>query len=177
MEPNSEARLVVGAILFIDIDDYLSKVQDMDNRQELAWAEAAHRIVSEEAKRRFIQPVRTFGDAFLLFSEGPPVEALRSACLEYLGAIRSGLTSVGLSFKAAVAGGEFYVGPEIWEPSWSNARLSGALANLAGRKIRQAQRASVIVSWPNTERYSGLTYRQLCAGDLVDESVIPVDQL
>lgn len=170
------ARLVSGAIVFIDIDDYLAHVQDMAGFEELAWSEPAHAAVSEEALLRSFQPVRTFGDAFLLFVEGPH-SSVKEDCLDYLGAIQKRFALLHLSFKAVIAGGQFYVGSESWDSRWQNSRISGALANLAGKKIRTVQRGNVSVLWPRDDSGVDLTYRQLSAGGVMSETIIRTDHL
>ena len=170
------ARRISGAILFIDIDEYLTRVQDMNGQSELKWIEPAYKAVHEESQILSIQPVRSFGDAFLLFLEDPP-NLYKKKSLSFLRRIHRRFSILNLSFRAVAAGGQFYVGPELWKPNWNDARISGALANFAGKKIRSAPKGSAVFLWPKKLEIQELTFRELSEGSAIEETIIPIEKL
>src|SRR5690242_9153797 len=93
------SKIIQGAVIFADIDDYLARVTHVDAAEEWQFAKPLYRAVEEASQHHGIQLVRTFGDAFLLYAEGLPDPKLLEQVSSFLDELRVRFEKHQVSFK------------------------------------------------------------------------------
>lgn len=170
MSVDCDEHLVEGAVIYLDIDNYLERARDMPPAEELAWASTLQSKILATANDYEINPVRTFGDAILLYAAGSIDGGLYGRLLEFFKGTARALAEENVSFKAVSAAGRFYLNQELWASG--GMRLTGPLVNLAGKRMRHCRAGSVVVLWPEDGQLKDQTFRQLSEADTMRESVL-----
>ena len=156
-------KAICGAIIFVDLDRYLSYVENLRSNDEWAFAESLYKIVETASAGFGITLVRTFGDGFLFYVENNIDKRLLEICVSFLASLRNRLSArKGMSFKASVVAGSFLRAERIAVDGSREIILAGAAVNLAGKQIALAEHRSLFVSWP----LEGYEYRPLTFAEI-----------
>lgn len=152
-------KVTSGAIIFIDLDDYLALVRALSPHEEWIFLKPLYAIVENSARQFGFFLIRSFGDGFLLYAEGHPDDRLFSLAVSLLSQLRRDLRSQGVSYKAALVGGHFMLVRQVRDLSLEEVLICGATANLAGKKVAALDKRSIFCSWPDiSERTQDLTF-------------------
>jgi hypothetical protein len=169
---NFDGEAVSGAVVFIDLDAYLSKVGSLLPLEEWRFARPIYQLVEEIASKRNFRLVRTFGDAFLLSAERSPASELLTSCISLLAELRDRLRPQRMSFKAVIVGGDYARIIRRSADGYVEILLAGAAVNFAGKQLRALARNTVFCSWPITIDgvASGSTFSDIARDNLSRQS-------
>jgi hypothetical protein len=141
-------KSICGAVIFVDLDRYLSYVENLRPDREWAFTKPIYKIVEIESASFGITLTRTFGDGFLFYVESEINKRLLENCMSFLASLRDRLSKYnGMTFKASVVAGLFVRTERIGSDGLREIILAGAPVNFAGKQIVKAERRSLFVSW------------------------------
>ena len=177
MRDKRSSRLYRGVVIYLDLDDYMNHVLHMSASAEIEWSNLLMDEVLAAASDHGVMPARSFGDAILLFIEAPVDSTLRRTCIDFLAAVKSRFQVHGLAFKAIIAAGSYYAGPEPWLEAGGVTKLTGPLLNLGGKKLRQCPSATILELWPLKDLEADISYHALTSGQTMRETTVPLAAL
>ncbi|MBU0657170.1 MAG: hypothetical protein KJ914_18765 [Gammaproteobacteria bacterium] len=148
----NQPAIICGAILFIDISNYLVAVRNLTPTEEWCFVEPMYLIVEEICSRYDFHLSRTFGDGFLLFTEVSPDEDLLIDAGRMLNDLHERLKGLGFSFKASLIGGSFMKVNRVNRTGLKEIVLCGSIVNYAAKKLSITGRGVVYCSWPGDDR-------------------------
>ena len=160
-----EQERIIGAVLFVDLDNYLDAVKSMGATEEWHYLRSYYEMAAKSAANSGCKMVRTFGDGLLLYAEGDPDTDLLQRCASFLRNLHTALRKTGVSFKAAVVGGEISRITSSGANGEIEVLLAGPIANYAGKQIQRLGKGKLFCAWPFDAADNKVSYADLEAGN------------
>ncbi len=172
---NNTLQFVCGAVVLVDIDNYLRIAEDWDLSNEAIYLARLYASMEELACAHGFVLCRTFGDGFLFYKKAAITDTLLNNCRAFLVSARDLAGQKSLEFKAALVAGEFCV--EVRRRDNCNIEhvLTGAVVNFAGKLLGVSARATLLISWPAKGQPLCGSYKDISIGRNV--SAVPISQL